>query len=315
MTTTNTVNPAAADAGHHAHPAHLAHHFKTPEQQYMSAKLGMWIFLGTEILMFSGLFCAYAVYRHNHPEVFEFAHEALNKTLGALNTIVLITSSLTMAWGVRCAQMNKKRGLVICLILTLMGAAGFMVIKGFEYHHKYEFGLWVGRANTFSPEYKGKPGDKMFSMTGEGPLAMPEHQTPPLAPVTSQTPRSTDLSILPPDPNAGTGDAAKIRPSFAEPSGIVPQKLGHHRKEVTYQSLTQLDKDRVATFFNIYYLMTGLHGIHVLVGMGLIFWLLLRSIRGDFSSEYFTPVDLVGLYWHLVDLIWIFLFPLLYLIT
>ena len=74
---------------HHHHPPHLAHHFDTLEQQFASAKLGMWVFLATELLMFGGLFCAYSVYRHNHPEIFEFGHQYLDKTLGAINTIVL----------------------------------------------------------------------------------------------------------------------------------------------------------------------------------------------------------------------------------
>src|ERR1700712_1573482 len=105
----NPAVPVAAD-NHpphaHAHDPHLAHHFDTPEQQFSSAKLGMWIFLGTEILMFGGLFCAYAVYRHNHPDVFAYAHQFLNKWLGAINTLVLITSSLTMAWAVRSSQLG-----------------------------------------------------------------------------------------------------------------------------------------------------------------------------------------------------------------
>src|SRR4051812_19170699 len=105
-------NPAAtiiaANDGQH-HDPHLAHHFDTPEQQYQSGKLGMWVFLATEILMFGGLFCAYSVYRHNHPDVFAFAHKALDPILGGINTVVLITSSLTMAWGVRAAQLNQKR--------------------------------------------------------------------------------------------------------------------------------------------------------------------------------------------------------------
>src|SRR5258708_21765054 len=102
---TTTESSPDPHAGNH-HDPHLAHHFDTPEQQYASAKLGMWIFLGTEILMFGGLFCAYAVYRHNHQSMFEFAHKYLDKILGALNTLVLITSSLTMAWAVRSAQLG-----------------------------------------------------------------------------------------------------------------------------------------------------------------------------------------------------------------
>ena len=95
-----SVEPAA---DHGDHPRFLAHHFDTPDQQFVAGKLGMWIFLVTEILLFGGLFCWYAVYRANHPEIFEYAHRYLDKTLGAINTLILITSSLTMAWGVRCA--------------------------------------------------------------------------------------------------------------------------------------------------------------------------------------------------------------------
>ena len=140
MSTISTT-PAVVDAhdGHgNGHDPHLAHHFDTPEQQMASGKLGMWVFLATEILMFGGLFCAYSVYRHNHPEVFEFAHQYLDKTLGAINTLVLITSSLTMAWGVRLAQLGKQRGLITCLILTIIGGYGFMGIKSIEYKTKWE---------------------------------------------------------------------------------------------------------------------------------------------------------------------------------
>ena len=90
----------------------LAHHFDTPQQQFESGKLGMWLFLATEILLFGGLFCAYAVYRANHPEIFIYAHQFLDKTLGGINTIVLICSSLTMAWAVRAAQLGQRRLLV-----------------------------------------------------------------------------------------------------------------------------------------------------------------------------------------------------------
>src|SRR5688572_15391868 len=121
---------SAPERDHHHHPhgnPNLAHHFNSPEQQFNSAKIGMWVFLATELLMFGGLFCAYAVYRHNHPEVFLYAHHYLDKTWGAINTVILLASSLTMAWGVRAAQLGQRTTLVACLILTLMGAAGFMV--------------------------------------------------------------------------------------------------------------------------------------------------------------------------------------------
>jgi len=148
----------APERDEHFHPhgnVHLAHHFDTPEQQYNSAKIGMWVFLATELLMFGGLFCAYSVYRHNHPEVFEFAHQYLDRTLGAINTIILISSSLTMAWGVREAQLGRRVPLVFLLILTLCGGAGFMVIKTIEYHHKYEEHVWFGKGNKYSALYHG----------------------------------------------------------------------------------------------------------------------------------------------------------------
>ncbi|MEL7088146.1 MAG: cytochrome c oxidase subunit 3, partial [Planctomycetota bacterium] len=131
----------------HGHPEHLAHHFETSEQQMESGKLGMWVFLATEILMFGGLFCAYAVYRANNPDVFLFAHKALDTKWGAINTIVLLASSFTMAWGVRCAQLGQKKLLISMLALTLLGGFGFMAIKTVEYKSKWDHDLWVGGIN------------------------------------------------------------------------------------------------------------------------------------------------------------------------
>ena len=126
------------------HSGHLAHHFETKEQQFDSSKLGMWLFLATEILLFGGLFCAYAVYRANHPEIFVYAHHFLSKTLGGVNTLVLICSSLTMALGVRAAQLGKQKQLITMLFLTLIFAFSFMVIKAVEYEHKWKHGLLWG---------------------------------------------------------------------------------------------------------------------------------------------------------------------------
>jgi cytochrome c oxidase subunit 3 len=337
---------------HHHHPPHLAHHFDTLEQQFASAKLGMWVFLATELLMFGGLFCAYSVYRHNHPEIFEFGHQYLDKTLGAINTIVLITSSLTMAWGVRAAQMGRNKVLAFCLILTLLGGAGFMVIKTVEYHAKWEHGVFAGKWNQYDVRNNGpkiehepppnQPGaqeheqiqnDTLAPQTNLQPHEMPTQargpsignvQTAGTPPQPAQSPaehakvmatgptmQAGDAYV---DPNAGTADAAKIHPMQAVPAGLAPQIHAAHAWELTWDDLPQIEKDHVSTFFNINFLMTGLHGIHVLVGMGLITWILIRSFKHEFGPTYFAPVDLVGLYWHLVDLIWIFLFPLLYLI-
>jgi len=117
-----------------------------------------------------------------------------------------------------------------------------------------------------------------------------------------------NLSQIVPRFNGPQGLAAGVQPRH-EVSGNAEERIDRR-----YHDLSDQDQWRVATFFSCYFLMTGLHGIHVVVGMALITWILIRSIRGDFSSKYYTPVDLVGLYWHLVDMIWIFLFPLLYLI-
>lgn len=229
----------------HAHPKHLAHHFDTLQQQFEAGKLGVWAFIAQEILFFSGLFCAYAVYRYNHPEVFVYAHHFLDTNLGAINTCVLLFSSLTMAWGVRCAQLGQRKGLILCLWLTILCGFGFMGIKYIEYSHKWHEGLLWGAKYNPSEEAL----EHAFSHGQEGNKFTP-----------------------PPEP-------ANVR-----------------------------------TFFAIYFCLTGLHGIHVLVGIGLLFWLLIRAYRGDFAPDNFTAVDFVGLYWHIVDLIWIFLFPLLYLI-
>ncbi|NLS95445.1 MAG: cytochrome c oxidase subunit 3 family protein [Planctomycetaceae bacterium] len=230
------------------HPHDLAHHFDTHRQQFDAGKLGMWIFLVTEILLFSGLFCAYVIYRANHPEIFIYAHQFLDKNLGALNTAVLIFSSLTMAWAVRAAQLEQKRALVRLLSITLACGFVFLGVKAVEYHHKWHDGLlW---ASQYNPKHHDSA----------------EHN------------------------EAGHG---------AESDGE-----GLHGEE----------PKNVGLFFSIYFMMTGLHAVHVIAGMGAIAWVLNRARKGHFNRRYFGPVDFVGLYWHLVDLIWIYLFPLLYLI-
>src|SRR5262245_15913158 len=129
MTTLNAHDHAHGHDDHgHDHPPFLAHHWETPKQQFEAGKLGMWLFLATEVLLFCGLFCGYSLYRHNHPDLFAYSSHYLNTTLGAINTCVLILSSLTMAWGVTAAQQNKQLLLKIMLLLTLCGAAGFLVI-------------------------------------------------------------------------------------------------------------------------------------------------------------------------------------------
>ncbi len=208
------------------HPAYLAHHFSEVEQQQESAKLGMWIFLLTEVLLFGGLFCFYTIYRAWNPDMFYNAHKFLNVELGALNTVVLISSSVTMALAIRSMQLNDRKKTIWFLVITLACAAIFLVVKYFEYSHKFHLGQLPGKFYTFT------------GVQGNNPHI----------------------------------------------------------------------------FFSVYFTMTGLHGIHVLAGMVAISWVLYRTVKNNFSAQYYTPIEMTGLYWHLVDLIWIFLFPLLYLI-
>ena len=133
-----------AHSAEHAKYPFLAHHFETPAQQFDSAKLGMWLFLATEVLFFGALFVGYAVLRSRFPEVFSYASHYLDTVMGGINTGVLILSSLTMALGVYFAQRGKKLALIICLWLTMAGAAGFLVIKYFEYSHKIHAHLVCG---------------------------------------------------------------------------------------------------------------------------------------------------------------------------
>lgn len=194
----------------HGHVHHI-----DPAVGYEASKLGMWLFLATELLLFGGLFAAYTIFRAKFPALFEEQHHELNKTLGALNTVILIFSSLTMACGVTAAQRGKQRLVTIFLLITILCGFMFGVNKYFEYSAKLE----------------------------------------------------------------------------------------HH----IYPS--------TSIFFALYYMMTGLHMLHVLAGVIILSVLLVLNMRGKFSATYNAPIEIGGLYWHLVDLIWIYLFPLLYLIA
>ncbi|QDU80797.1 Quinol oxidase subunit 3 [Polystyrenella longa] len=263
--TTVATDPQSDHSDHHDHPAFLAHHFENPEQQYDSGKLGIWLFLVTEVLFFSGLFVAYIIYRYFNPEIFIYADDFLDVRLGFLNTIILLFSSLTMAWAVRNAQLNQKLGLIINLSLTLVCAFAFLGVKYVEYSHKFHDGLLPGKHFNPVVHHEGEDGHAA-DHGAEGSAAANE---------TSEHESSEGIAEHPAE-----------KP--------IPRNAG--------------------IFFSIYFCMTGLHGIHILFGIGFITWLLVRAVRGEFNDQYFGPVDYVGLYWHLVDLIWIYLFPLLYLI-
>jgi cytochrome c oxidase subunit 3 len=213
-------------SANHTHHKSLAHHFKDMQQQFDAAKLGVWLFLCTEILKFGGLFVGYIIFHGLYPEMFAEGAKHLDWRLGATNTVVLLFSSFTMAMGIHFAQKNERNKSWWCLLVTVICGAIFMCIKYIEYTHKFHDGLLPGH----------------FFTNGEA-----EHAN-------------------------------------------------------------------LALYFSFYFLMTGLHGTHVLIGMCLIVWTMIRTKRNEFDAEFYTPVEGVGLFWHLVDLIWIYLFPLLYLV-
>ncbi len=297
------------------HDPNLAHHFETPQQQFDSGKLGIWLFLTTEILLFSGLFCAYAVYRANHPEVFYFAHEYLDKILGAINTVVLIFSSFTMAWAVRAAQLGQQKLLVRLLIITLLCGLAFMGIKSKEYYDKYQHGtLWGPLYNPHA--LPGQHHEVAAGAEHAEHAAEPAKESATAAAHAAEAKPATPAAAAPQIPQDARGFMAEQSTLAAAPdgpSGINP--AWENTQPQHHNGWQGPEPANVQTFFGIYFVMTGLHGLHVLAGMFVIFfYCLLPARKGRFGPGYFNPVDFCGLYWHLVDLVWIFLFPLLYLI-
>jgi len=209
------------------HHPKLQHHFDDMAQQIDASTLGMWVFLVTEIMFFGGLFAAYLVYRHAYSEGFAEASHHLNVTWGAVNTIVLIVSSLTMALAVRSAQISAPAKTQVAWIgATMLLGITFLGVKAIEYFDKFTHHLVPG---------------PNFHWEGKHPAA------------------------------------AQI-------------------------------------FYSLYFCMTGLHALHMIIGLGIMTVIGIMAWRRQFDGDYYTPVEVAGLYWHFVDIVWIFLFPLLYLI-
>jgi len=289
------------------------HHFENADQQYQSAKLGMWLFLATEILFFGGLFVAYSVYRYNHPEVFIFGHHFLDKNLGALNTVILICSSLTAAWAVRAAQLKQNRMLKLMLVLTILLAFGFLGVKAVEYNSKWKHGLlWARQYNPHIDH--DEPAEVLISDEGfeTGTVEGVFEEVTVLQEVGDAVLAETETIVVEEAPvaaPAGDADRSKIAPAAEGPAGLAAPGA-----EESSEKTIEIEPANAQTFFSIYFLMTGLHGIHVVGGIGAFLWLYFGARRGIFSTGHFTRVDMVALYWHVVDLIWIYLFLLLYLI-
>jgi cytochrome c oxidase subunit 3 len=194
-------------------------------RDYTGSKLGMWLFLFTEILLFGGLFLVYSVYRYAHSGDFHEAAKELDTVIGAVNTVILLTSSLSMAVSISALQRDEKKTSVATLAVTILLGLAFLVNKYFEWSAKFHHGLYPD-----SPELLER---------GHGQIL----------------------------------------------------------------------------FYGLYYVMTGLHGLHVVGGVVLLAVMLRLTVKGRLHSGDFVLLENSGLYWHLVDLVWIYLFPLFYLIT
>ena len=437
-----------SDDGHgHGHGSpFVQHHYDDAQHQFDAGKLGIWLFLAQEVLFFSALFVAYVLYRFHHPEIYSYAHKYLDVKWGAINTAVLIFSSLTAAWAVRCAQLNQKRGLVLCIAVTIGCACTFLVIKYIEYSHKvhehilfgryfdpcvssgerdlltkrnecpgtkstvvWDFGTETPTAGCFTdidqdPHKEGVQASctvKEYGLSettkkvqqqkndsagkpvvgADGKPVMEEVEKADVVEtfkrdITEQCPEKSPLdhegaSEAGEAGKAAGGGAMHQEPKFpcwrtayqpavckkgvgilveygdreereairikaeCQPPPKAPeagdlladreQKLEigkpliHPRPERTVHEEHEREAmgpppEHTNMFFTIYFAMTGLHGIHVLFGVGVFTWLLIRAVKGQFTPDYFGPIDYAALYWHIVDLIWIFLFPLLYLI-
>jgi cytochrome c oxidase subunit 3 len=190
----------------------------------VGSRIGMWLFLFTELILFGGMFLVYAVYRFSHPAEFQLAATNMDTLIGTVNTIILLTSSLTVAMSIAAIQQGRKNLSLLLVGATIALALAFLVNKYFEWGHKFELGLYPR-----SPEMLTKP-------TGE---------------------------IL---------------------------------------------------YFGLYYVMTGIHALHVMIGMVVLAFMMVFIARGSINKSSFVKLEAGGLYWHLVDIIWIFLFPLFYLI-
>jgi len=225
-------------ATHHHDPS-LVEQFDTVEQQRDASQFGMWVFLITEIMFFGGLFCAYLIYRNLYNPAFVAASSSIAISWGAINTGVLICSSLTMAMAVHSAALGARRLLVLFLVATLVLGGIFLGIKAKEYYDKYTEHHVPGASFDFN-----------FERAEKGEVVIP-------ADVAQQT----------------------------------------------------------SIFFALYFAMNGMHAVHMIIGAGILLVLIWRAYHGAYPPHHYTMVENFGLYWHFVDIVWIFLFPLLYLVS
>ena len=264
------------------------HHLPAP-LVYSMSKLGMWLFLATEVLLFAGLFTTFAVYRLKAGDMFKETHKLLSVPFGTANTILLLASSFTVAWAVDAIKRNKQQLVNWLLVITIALGAAFMVNKYFEYSHKIH-PTWVKASILAQPFVKALDRDgKCVDPKGDVAFAKAKAAAKKAGKEVPEQPLMTntkECEVIPMNlSNVGIGVQAADRPVFMN------------------------------TFIAQYVIMTGIHGLHIIIGLGIFVWILILSFKGRISNRWFTPIELGGLYWHLVDLIWIYLFPMLYLVS
>ena len=278
---------------HGHHPMHK-HHFDTFDQQKDASGFGMWVFLIQEIMFFGGLFVAYLVYRHEYYTAFGTSSATLRVDLGLFNTIVLIGSSLTMAIAVNAAQRSLQKRLIVFILATMGLGATFLGVKVIEYTEKFEKREVPGSSFCFDPQ--GTP--------CQGVSEEPE--------LTSH--------LIQRYARGGFGQAPGLDKQAEHATEATAHAAGAESGEVAHEvpgeaTERQRSMRGAEVYFSLYFAMTGMHALHMIVGMGLMIWLLYWAWHGLYSADYYTPIENFGLYWHFVDIVWIFLFPLLYLIN
>jgi len=296
VTTPNSTHDAVHEE--HAHHPRLQHHFDDMEQQKEASGFGMWVFLVQEVMFFGGLFSAYLVYRSRYFGGFGTASSTLDIKLGTINTVVLIGSSLTMAIAVNAAQLGKRIRLIAFILATMFLGTIFLGIKVVEYSQKYERREIPGANFCFEPT------------NGPACAGVSEVHEPTLELVKRYL-------------TSGVGKPPV--PAHTDSGAVVGREPGPGREETvdTGETITtgvgaserQRSLPGAEIYFALYFAMTGMHALHMIVGMALMTWLLILAYKGVFTNTYFTTVENFGLYWHFVDIVWIYLFPLLYLIN
>lgn len=294
---------------HHYHAPGLQHQFEDIRQQEESDTLGMWMFLAQEIMFFGGLFTVYLVFRSRFPMAFAAGSNHLDVVMGAANTVVLIVSSLTMALAVHYAQLGKRNLQVILIILTMILGTVFLGVKAYEYTNKYYEGI--------------VPVSGLNQKTEKNFKASEESTGTVHGAVGRQDPNESLNTGL--GEKSGHGEETYVNPkgdfqwkdtslvAIAQQGNFLTEseKIGYFANGEISQAKFQ---DKVRIFFWIYFAMTGLHALHMIIGLAIMTWLLYKAWRGTYATGFYAPVEVTGLYWHFVDIVWIFLFPLLYLL-